>query len=50
VITMIRPFRTLILLILAFAAGIGFDRIKQAERCRDAGGILKAELCTGENQ
>jgi len=47
---MIRPVRTLILLMLAFAAGIGYDRIKQAERCRDVGGILKAGLCTGENQ
>ncbi|KAE9628992.1 MULTISPECIES: hypothetical protein [Parasedimentitalea] len=44
-----RPLRTLMMLAFAFAAGIGFDRIKHSERCQIAGGSVLAGLCTGED-
>jgi len=46
---LIRPIRTVMMLVLAFAAGIGFDRVKHTERCHIVGGSVEAGLCTGEN-
>ncbi len=46
---LLRPIRTVMMMALAFATGIGFDRIKHSERCHIAGGSVEAGLCTGEN-
>ena len=45
---LLRPIRTVMMLTLAFAAGIGFDRMKHTERCHIAGGSVQAGLCMGE--
>ncbi|WP_167685084.1 hypothetical protein [Parasedimentitalea denitrificans] len=46
---LLRPVRTLMMLAVAFTAGIFFDRMKHTERCHIAGGSVVAGLCAGEN-
>ncbi len=45
---MFRPIRTLILLVVAFLAGIFFERYQHLERCTAAGGAVRNGLCQGE--
>ncbi|MGD1880706.1 MAG: hypothetical protein ACFB11_00080 [Paracoccaceae bacterium] len=44
---MFRLFRTLILVLVAFVAGILFERQAIAERCETAGGTLQDSICRG---
>lgn len=40
-----RPFRTLILLAVAFGAGMLYERQQQAEACREMGGTIRGAFC-----
>jgi len=45
-----RPIRTLILLMVAFMAGLLFERSEQSEKCAAIGGTFTAGLCRGDAQ
>ena len=47
---MLRPIRTLVLLGLAFLAGVFFERQQQLDRCAAASGTMTNGLCLGEGQ
>ncbi|WP_211299450.1 hypothetical protein [Pukyongiella litopenaei] len=47
---LLRPVRTALLLALAFAAGIFWERSNQGDRCLDAGGALRNGLCIGARE
>lgn len=40
-----RPIRTLILLAVAFGAGMLYERQQQAVACRDMGGVIRGAFC-----
>ena len=40
-----RPFRTLLLLAVAFVAGMLYERQNQAEACEDMGGVIRGAFC-----
>jgi hypothetical protein len=42
-----RPIRTLILVLIAFVAGMLYERSGAAEKCTAAGGTPLAGLCKG---
>lgn len=42
-----RPIRTLILLGIAFIAGVLYERFSMEDRCLDAGGAMQRNLCAG---
>lgn len=44
---MFRLIRLPILLLIAFTAGMLMERNAQSDRCRDAGGSVKGDLCLG---
>ena len=44
---MFRLIRTLILVMIAFVAGLLFERSQAAEACVAAGGTMAAGLCKG---
>ncbi|WP_217898954.1 hypothetical protein [Oceanicola sp. 22II-s10i] len=39
------PFRTLILLAIAFVAGMVYERTREADRCAERAGVLSDLLC-----
>jgi hypothetical protein len=45
---MFRPFRTLILLVFAFLAGVFYERNGHLERCEAKGGRIVDSLCVPE--
>ena len=44
---MFKPVRLLILLLVAFVAGLLFERYKVSEKCSASGGRMDAGLCRG---
>ncbi|WP_299968058.1 hypothetical protein [uncultured Roseobacter sp.] len=44
---MLRPLRTLFLILLAFVAGILTERSNQKSACADAGGEVTGGVCLG---
>jgi hypothetical protein len=42
---LLRPIRSLILLALAFGAGMLYERERQAEECLETAGILRDVIC-----
>ncbi len=40
-----RPIRTLILLAVAFGAGMLYERQQQAEACEEMGGAIRGMFC-----
>jgi hypothetical protein len=44
---MFKPFRLLILLMVAFVAGLLFERHKVSEKCTEVGGRMDSGLCRG---
>lgn len=40
-----RPFRSLLLLALAFGAGMLYERERQAEKCLETAGVLRDVIC-----
>ncbi|WP_238840843.1 hypothetical protein [Roseobacter cerasinus] len=44
---MLRPIRTLFLLLLAFLAGLFVERANHRDSCLDRGGTLSEGLCIG---
>jgi ribose/xylose/arabinose/galactoside ABC-type transport system permease subunit len=44
---MFRPVRFLIVVLLAFLAGVLFERSNTSDRCTAAGGRMDAGLCRG---
>ncbi|RKT27929.1 hypothetical protein BXY70_3285 [Roseovarius halotolerans] len=45
---MLRPVRTLILMVVLFSAGVFYERYQHLERCTEAGGTVSGGLCRGE--
>ena len=43
----LHPIRTLVLVGLAFGAGMIYEKYQQNDRCLDAGGRMEARLCHG---
>lgn len=44
---MLRPVRTLVMLLVAFVAGLLYERNLQTDRCLDRGGHMSQGLCEG---
>lgn len=44
---MFKPIRLLVLILLAFLAGVFFERRSTTEKCNLAGGSMDAGLCRG---
>lgn len=44
---MFRIIRLVVLCLIAFVAGILFERQAQGERCRDHGGTMNGTTCVG---
>ncbi len=44
---LLRPFRTLIILAVAFVAGLVFERSQHTDRCLDRGGAVDQGICVG---
>ncbi len=44
---MFRPIRSLMLITVAFLAGIFFERANQRDTCLDRGGAISEGLCIG---
>ena len=44
---MFKPIRLLFLMLLAFVAGLLFERNATSEKCSQAGGQMDAGLCRG---
>lgn len=42
-----RPVRTLFIILIAFVAGIFFERQSHADQCLDLGGKMKNGFCIG---
>ncbi|MBW4709291.1 hypothetical protein KX928_15980 [Roseobacter sp. YSTF-M11] len=42
-----RPIRTLIVIVIAFMAGLLFERSRISDSCATAGGTMLAGLCRG---
>ena len=47
---MFRPIRTLFLILIAFVAGLLFERSQTAEKCRALGGAYSVGLCRETTQ
>lgn len=44
----LRPIRTLLVVGLAFIAGVLYERFQQGEACADQGGRINNGLCLGD--
>ena len=47
---MLRPIRTLFLMVMVFFAGLMTERYQHGERCNLAGGTVRDGLCNGAQQ
>lgn len=47
---MLRPFRTLFLIVIAFGAGLLFERFQQSDMCLDRGGAMSEGICIGVDE
>jgi hypothetical protein len=45
----LHPIRTLIIILVAFLAGIVYERSSQSDRCLDRGGRMDNNLCVGSS-
>jgi len=44
---MFRLARLIILCLMAFVAGVFFERLQQADKCVEAGGVWNSPICEG---
>ncbi len=44
---MLRPIRTLVLITIAFGAGLLFERFQQNDMCQSRGGAMSEGICIG---
>ena len=44
---MFKPVRMLLLILVAFLAGVFFERNNTSEKCTASGGVMDAGLCRG---
>jgi len=44
---MLRPIRTLLMMVVVFLAGYAFERYQHSTRCAQAGGHVVEGLCKG---
>lgn len=42
-----RPFRTLFIILIAFVAGVIYERQSHTDRCLDLGGSIQNGFCLG---